>query len=268
MTPSVVLFDVNGTLLDVHSLAPALTRIFGRKLGVQDWLTEVLQYSTALTLASHYVPFDDLAIAVLRMNAMARGLDLKPTHIDAVRTRLQTLQPFRDVTKCLARLKKAGFRIAALTNGTPKGLGTQLRHASLTSFFEATFSVDAVKRYKPARETYQFATESLRVDAADVLMVAAHPWDLLGASQAGCQTALVLRKGKAALPGFRMPDYVVSDLLALSDQLIAGATPKRGRRKAWGATGWTLGLSGLGLGLAVALRQERTNKDSEPERGG
>src|SRR4051794_502494 len=131
MTPSVVLFDVNGTLLNVQSLAPALKKIFGRDLGVQEWLTEVLQYSAALTLASNYLPFDDLAIAVLRMKAMARGLELKPAHIDAVRRGLQTLRPYRDVRKCLQRLKNAGFRIAALTNGTPEGLAAQLRHASL-----------------------------------------------------------------------------------------------------------------------------------------
>jgi 2-haloacid dehalogenase len=78
-------------------------------------------------------------------------------------------------------LKKAGLRLAALTNGTPKGARSQLEHAGLTEYFEQIFSVDEVKRFKPAPEPYRMAAQRLAVEPQEVRMVAA--WDIAAPMQ-------------------------------------------------------------------------------------
>src|SRR4051812_21439022 len=62
-----ILFDVNGTLLDSSALKHPIRNIFGRKVSVDDWFTKVLQHAAASTLSDDYRPFGDLAIAVLQM---------------------------------------------------------------------------------------------------------------------------------------------------------------------------------------------------------
>ncbi len=60
-------------------------------------------------------------------------------------------------------------------------LTAQLEHAGLKSYFEASLSVDAIKKYKPALETYQYASQELGVVTNQMVMVAAHGWDIAGA---------------------------------------------------------------------------------------
>ena len=64
--------------------------------------------------------------------------------------------------------------------------------AELSDVFEKILSVDEVKRYEPARENYEGARE-LSVATDDILLVAAHAWDLAGAMAAGCRAAFVER---------------------------------------------------------------------------
>ncbi len=59
--------------------------------------------------------------------------------------------------------------------------------------------------------------KDLGVKPEEVLMVAAHAWDLAGAKNVGLQTAFVARPGKTLYPNLAKPDYVVNDLLELKD---------------------------------------------------
>lgn len=75
----IVLFDVNGTLLDIEALKPEITHIFGRKVTIKEWLNEVLLYSMALTQVGEYRDFADIGEAVLLMTAIARQTRLSTT---------------------------------------------------------------------------------------------------------------------------------------------------------------------------------------------
>ena len=180
----------------------------------------------AATLTGDYREFGDIAIAVLDMRAAAEGLRLKAKDVDPLRNGLKELPAFPEVKSALRRLKKAGFRLAVLTNSAPASLSKQLEHSKLGQYFEQALSVDSVQRFKPASETYKYAAQALGVETSDILMVAAHPWDLAGASRAGCKTAFIKKPGKALMPGARVPDYVSSHLKDLADQLTKDVRPK------------------------------------------
>ncbi len=228
----VIVFDLNGTLLDRARLGPPLRRIFGRKLSVDEWFTEVLQYSMATTLAGEYRDFGEVATAVLEMSARSEGIQLNDSDRKKVQVAMKKLSPYPDVKASLQRMKDAKLRLAVLTNSGPDGLKGQLRHSGLAKYFEKSLSVDSVRRYKPAPETYRFAAQSLGVLTKDMLMVAAHPWDLLGAARVGCRTAFVTRESKSWYPGAPEPDYMVRDLSELADRVTGtrGSQPSPIRR--------------------------------------
>jgi 2-haloacid dehalogenase len=70
-----------------------------------------------------------------------------------------------------------------------------LQYAGLTEYFEQPLSIDAVKMYKPANECYQYAANALGLETEDMLMVAAHGWDIAGSMAASMQDAFIERKG-------------------------------------------------------------------------
>ncbi|HWK09232.1 MAG TPA: HAD-IA family hydrolase, partial [Vicinamibacterales bacterium] len=132
-----------------------------------------------------------------------------------------------DACDGLRRLKEAGFRMVTLTNSAPGAMERQLRSAGLTDFFERAFSVDAVRRFKPAPEPYRFVAAELGVETSALRMVAAHGWDIVGAMQTGCAAAFVARPGKVVYPLGPKPDIVGSDLRAVADQIVRLDAPWR-----------------------------------------
>ena len=237
----VIVFDVNGTLLDTRALAPLFEAMFDGTYSAEDWFNQVVQYSMAVTLSDGFVEFGDIAIAVLEMAATARGVRLSRSDIQEVRKAMQSLPPFPEVAGALRRLSAANHRLAALSNSGTSALKKQLRNAELHDFFERAESVSEVKKFKPAPEAYRSIARALGVKTGEVLMVAAHPWDLLGAANAGCRTALITRPGKAPLPELVKPDLVAADLDELAGQILGGELGRSGGRSLL-----------LGAGLAAA----------------
>lgn len=105
--------------------------------------------------------------------------------------------------------------MVTLTNSAPVAVEQQLKNAGLTDLFERSFSVDAVKRFKPAPEPYRHVAQELGVSIGDLRMVAAHAWDVVGAIRAGCLAAFIARPGKVLYPLGPKPDIVASDFQAV-----------------------------------------------------
>ena len=58
--PSITVFDVNETLLDIASLEPLFERIFGNRAIMREWFTQLVLYSQTMTLSGLYTPFSEL----------------------------------------------------------------------------------------------------------------------------------------------------------------------------------------------------------------
>ena len=219
MASPVLLFDVNETLLDMRALDRAFIRAFGSATARQQWFLTLQGLWMTSTLTDAYQPFDTLARAALDMTARREGRELDPSDRDAILDGLKTLPPHSDVAGALEKLRAAGIRLAALTNGTLKGAMLQLRHARLADMFDHVFSVDQVKAYKPAPKPYRFAAHRLGVQPRTVYLVAAHAWDIAGAHAAGLSTVFVKRQGKVLNPSAPKPDIEVGDLGELAHNI-------------------------------------------------
>jgi 2-haloacid dehalogenase len=155
------------------------------------------------------------------MVAEARGTRLAPEDRDRILSGTRSLPAHPDVRPGLERLRKDGFRLVTLTNSAPAAVDQQLKNAGLADLFERSFSVDTVKRFKPAPEPYLYVAQQLGVGIGDLRMVAAHAWDVLGALQAGCVAAFIARPGKVLYPLGPKPDIVAPDFRAVAEQIIA-----------------------------------------------
>jgi 2-haloacid dehalogenase len=224
--PSVLVFDVNETLIDIESIAPLFERLFGDPQAMREWFNQLVMYSMTATLSGHYVDFFTLGQGVLQMLASTRSLSITDDDVHALKDSMQTMPAYPDVADGLTALRDNGFRLVTLTNSPPSsGRPSPLEHAGLAHFFEQTFSIDACRAFKPAPTVYRYVCEKLAVDPADCMMVAAHVWDTIGAQSAGLSGALITRPGNALLPipDLPQPAIVANDLRELAQQLTKGA---------------------------------------------
>ena len=224
-TPAMILvFDVNETLLDITTLEPLFERLFGDPGVLREWFAQLILYSQTLTLSGLYTPFGELGVGTLRMVASTRGVTMTDDDINELKTRMNTMPAHPDVVPALTRLRDAGFRMVTLTNSASTASPTPMERAGLSDFFEHSFSVEAVQKFKPAPETYRHVAQALGVDTARLCLVACHLWDTVGAQAAGCRGALVTRPHNAVLPAANVPppDLSAADLTHLADQIVQG----------------------------------------------
>lgn len=222
-TPApIIVFDVNETLLDITTLEPLFERVFGDKAILREWFANLILYSQTMTLCGRYTPFDTLAVSTLRMVASNHRVALHDTDIDELKARMSTMPAHADVLPALNCLRNAGFRMVTLSNSPSGASPSALERAGLAAFFERSFSVEAVKKFKPAPQTYQMVSEALNVELADLLLVACHLWDTAGAQAAGCLGALLTRPYNAPLltDEVPVPDLMAPELGALTEQII------------------------------------------------
>jgi 2-haloacid dehalogenase len=222
MSPSVLVFDVNETLIDIDSLEPHFERMFGDRRVLREWFGQLVMYSMTVTLSDTYVDFFTLGRAVLRMTADVHGLQISDEDVAALATAMRTMPAHPDVADGLAALREQGYRLVTLTNSPPNpGVPTPLEHAGLGHHFERQFSVDTWRVFKPARQLYIGVADELGVAPSACMMVAAHVWDTMGAQAAGFSGALITRRGNAPLSaeGLPRPTIVATDVGDLAEQL-------------------------------------------------
>ncbi|WP_201571087.1 haloacid dehalogenase type II [Psychrobacter nivimaris] len=221
--PSIIVFDVNETLLDIDTLTPLFTRVFGKQRVLREWFAQLVLYSQTMTLSGLYTPFGELGVGALQMVADIRQVTLTDADINEFKERMSALPAHPDAAPALTCLRDAGFRLVTLTNSASSASPTPLEKAGLSQYFEQHFSIETVGKFKPAPDTYQLVADTLAVDTSDLCLVACHLWDTIGAQAAGCRGAFLTRPYNAMLnaPNVPVPDLTASDLSTLADLIIS-----------------------------------------------
>ncbi|AEG91468.1 haloacid dehalogenase type II [Ramlibacter tataouinensis] len=223
--PTVLLFDVNETLLDVGAVKRQVGDLLQEPGAGTLWFTTMLHYSLVLTVSGQYAGFPEIGAAALRMLARNADLGLSQQDALAVMAGMRTAAAHPEVIPALERLQRAGFRMASLTNSTQAGAEAQLAHAGLDRFFERQLSVQGTGKFKPHRDVYLWAADEMGVQPSECMLVAAHGWDVAGAAWAGMRTAFVAREGQQKFPLAPEPALDVPDLAALATRLTATQAP-------------------------------------------
>jgi len=207
-----IVFDVNETLLDLSALDPLFVDAFGDKASRRVWFSQTLQLAMSATIVGSYAPFGEIARVALAMTARKRGVGLDAERMRRILNGMSALPAHGDVVDGLRRLRDEGYRLAVLTNSVESVAQAQLEHAHLHGFFSHVLSVDPVRRFKPAPEIYAYAARILDVAPSELILVAAHDWDVAGAMHAGWRAAFVSRHGTALNPLEPAPTIVAASV--------------------------------------------------------
>ena len=118
---------------------------------------------------------------------------------------------------------KRGHIIGTLSNGNLSLLVSLAKHGGLP--WDCVLSTGMFATYKPNPEVYLGAARMLDAEPGDVMMVAAHAYDVDGARKAGLRTAYVFRPnefgpGRGESPGDTSRfDITASSFIELAHRL-------------------------------------------------
>lgn len=218
--PKLLILDVNETLLDLSSMKARMNAAFGHDFAFAQWFSLMLQYSLVDNVTGQYHNFGEIGKAAFQMTKQMLRKDVSDNERDEILQMIRQLPPHPDVVKGLSMLQEAGYRMITLTNSTEEVVQQQMKSAGLTQYFEALLSIDPMRKYKPALETYRQATEKLGVRPEEAMLIAAHGWDVTGALHAGLQAAFISREGKAQYPLAPNPQYTGDSLVQIAEKLV------------------------------------------------
>lgn len=188
-------FDVFGTLLDWRSTVAGAFRESGVEGDpdelADEWRARALAATQEVNREQRpWRTFDELHMVTLGELVDERGFELSSESRAALVGAWHRLDPWSRVPAGLATLRERRI-VAALSNGNLGLLVDLVRHGDLR--FDCLLSAELAQVYKPEAEVYLTGVRLLGLSPEEVMMVAAHPFDLKGARAAGLRTAFIDR---------------------------------------------------------------------------
>ena len=134
------------------------------------------------------------------------------------------LRPYDDAVAGLQRLADSNrFRLVALSNGEQAYLEKLVRD-NVGVPFDDVISVEQAGSFKPHPAVYRTAARILGKAPGEILMVAAHSFDITGARACGYRAAYVNRYDLPNEESLYLPDFEVADFNQLADRLLASSS--------------------------------------------
>jgi 2-haloacid dehalogenase len=193
--PSVLAFDVYGTLIDPFRMEDHLRAIFGvrAKEATELWRSKQLEYSFRRALMRKYENFDVCIEQALRF--VSRQLEV-PLDDESIRNFLDQylrLPAYPDVPAALDELEALDFKIVACTNGTEHAVRGLLDRAGVLARFSGIVSVDPIRTFKPDPAVYKYLAAQVQAEKEMICLISSNPFDVIGAKACGLRTVWVQR---------------------------------------------------------------------------
>lgn len=202
-----VLFDMNGTLFDPASIVEAVDEVENAPQLVELALGQAISAAMVETVTGRFCDFSEL-----QQLALSRHLELagRPDLLDAATEAAKQMQPFPEARAALERLRAAGIGTGVLTNSSTESAEQLCGQSNLD--LDPIIGTDRVEAFKPDRRVYECGVRTVGENPSQVILVAAHWWDIAGAKRAGLQAGYVSRSEAIRLALEPEPDYEGSDL--------------------------------------------------------
>ena len=141
----ICVFDAYGTLFDFNSAVARHRGAVGPKADALSelWRSKQIQYTWLRNSMAAYAKFWQVTGEALDHCLAVHGIE-DPGVREKLLSAYLALDPFPEVPATLDRLKRAGVRLAILSNGNPEMLDRMVAASKLADRFEAVLSVDAV----------------------------------------------------------------------------------------------------------------------------
>ena len=167
-------------------------------------------------LHRRHTPYREIGHGAVAYTMDRAGIAYTEEEVRMLVAAIEQLQPFPDVPAALAQLQSR-YKIVVLSNGDPDMLETAKQYHRIP--FDAVISVAVANAFKPHVATYTKAAEILGVAIDQVLFVANHAFDCIGAKSAGMHTVYINRRMRPFGSTPHQPDIVVPDMASLAEML-------------------------------------------------
>lgn len=222
----VCMFDQYGTVVDMQAgLTEAVTPFLAARgwHGSPDsfvtwWRRTHFENSMIDTLLHRqHTPYREIGHRSVALVLERAGIPYTIDEVRALVAHIERLRPFPEVPEALARLHTR-YRLVVLSNGDPDMLETAKRYHGIP--FDRVISVAVANAFKPHPATYTKAAEIVGVRMDEVLFVANHPFDCIGAKSAGMRTAFIDRRHRPFGITPHQPDLIVPTMRDLAVALL------------------------------------------------
>ncbi len=221
----VVVFDAYGTLFDVYSIGALADTLYpGQGTAISAlWRDKQIEYTRLITQSDpdasagsrYYQSFWELTRQSLRYTLARLKLEQCQDHEDALMGQYARLQAFPENLGVLAELKAKRVASAILSNGSPDMLASAVASAGMEGLLTQIISVDAIRLFKTAPQSYGLVLRAFPVEASEVLFVSSNAWDALGATWFGFTTLWVNRQNLPYETIGPKPTYTGPDLTSV-----------------------------------------------------
>ncbi|OWT61735.1 haloacid dehalogenase type II [Candidimonas nitroreducens] len=222
----VVMFDQYGTVVDMQkglteAAAPFLKKKgwIGNPSSFVTWWRRVHFENSMIDALQHkeHTSYREIGERAVAYTMDRAGIDYSPEDVRYLVACIERLKCFPDVPEALSRLQTR-YKIVVLSNGDPDMLETAKAYHGVP--FDNIISVAEANSFKPHVATYTKAAEIMGVRMDEVLFVANHAFDCLGAKSAGMHSAFIDRRKRPFGRTPYQPDLWVDDMKSLADVLV------------------------------------------------
>jgi 2-haloacid dehalogenase len=225
-TIKVCMFDQYGTVVDMQGgLTEAATPFLKAKGWTGDpdsfvtWWRRTHFENSMIDALLHraHTPYREIGHRSVAHVMERAGIPHTPEEVRYLVTQIEKLKCFPEVPEALARLK-GRYKIVVLSNGDPDMLEAAKAHHRIA--FDRVISVAEANSFKPHVATYTKAAELVGVRMDEVLFVANHAFDCIGAKSAGMRAAFIDRRRRPFGATPHQPDIIVKSMTELADVMV------------------------------------------------
>ncbi|MBY3205009.1 haloacid dehalogenase type II [Rhizobium laguerreae] len=218
--PSWLTFDCYGTLIQWdEGLLAAMDRILsvkGRDIDQKAFIAVYDRYEHTLEEERPHRTFAEVSALALERAMVEFDLPFTAADAEILTSSIGQMSPFPEVVATLEKLKAVGFRLAIISNTDDAIIAGNV--AQLGGHVDRVITAQQAGAYKPSRQIFHHAWESLGIVMDDLVHICASPHlDLAAARELGFRTVWVDR-GTGRKP---LADYHPNEIVPTLDRVPA-----------------------------------------------
>jgi 2-haloacid dehalogenase len=222
----VCMFDQYGTVVDMQSGLTAVATPFLKNKGwtgdpnafVTWWRRTHFENSMIdALLHREHTPYREIGHRSVAHVMERAGIKHTMDEVRYLVGEIEKLKPFPEVPAALAVLRTR-YKLVVLSNGDPDMLEAAKQYHKVP--FDRVISVAEANSFKPHVATYTKAAELVGLRTDQVLFVANHAFDCIGAKSAGMRTAFIDRRSRPFGISPHQPDILVPTMKDLADAIV------------------------------------------------
>jgi 2-haloacid dehalogenase len=219
----VCMFDQYGTVVDIQGGLTEIAAPFLEKKGwggdpnsfVTWWRRTHFENSLIdALLQREHTPYREIGQRAVAYVMDRAGIRYTAQEVRYLVASIERLKCFPEVPEALARLQTR-YKLVVLSNGDPDMLEAAKQYHGIP--FDKMISVAEASSFKPYVATYTHAAAIAGVGMDQVLFVANHAFDCIGAKSAGMHTAFIDRRNRPFGETPHQPDIRVGNMSELAD---------------------------------------------------